>query len=108
MELRLVSHAEHSPGTCFRCTSHKGPFVDTGITHFDGQVYICKDCVAGIARTMGLPSAEQLAGVEAELSDAREQIDELKAEMAEARRRFVSRISEMLIEDEREPAEVAS
>lgn len=44
-----------SPGHCFTCRGHEGPFVDTGLSEpFYGAYILCRNCVKHMAEQFGL------------------------------------------------------
>jgi hypothetical protein len=96
-ELRSVEHAEHTPGRCVRCSSHNGPFIDTGVeTAVEGQVYVCFTCLDQMIALRGGASPEQVARFEALLNDADEKLSELRATMSERDRTLVADFADFL------------
>jgi hypothetical protein len=109
-EIRQVAVATVSPTACVRCHSQTGPFADIDVVHFDlEQIYICKLCSDGITRAMGGCTAEEKAGLETQLRDKDDRVEELIGHLAEAKRAAVSEFAEFLRErNGTETAEVAS
>lgn len=51
---QLVGAPPLQPGCCYLCRGTTGPFVDTGVNvKFQGQLYVCANCVNEMADLVG-------------------------------------------------------
>lgn len=91
-ELRYVDRAAYSPTQCALCTTHEGPFIDTGVEFVGyGHVYICAShsgrsgCVRQMGHRDGMITIERAAEGMDEIDVLRRRVAELEADLEESR-----------------------